>query len=205
MVVQRVPVDSLTADPVNARKGNVASIAASLKEFGQHRPLVVQRSSMRVIAGNHTLEAAKTLGWSEVDIVLVDDDDIKATRRAIADNATNDQATWDDQVLKTLMDTVGEDIPGVTEDILNRLAKMDEVPDTEEPIYPVQAKPGEQYSYVVILADTIVDCAWLETAFDLHKKQSYKSSLVGISRVLGVEEFRKLIPDMAKFAAVADE
>ncbi len=201
----RVPLDDLVPDPANARKGNVSVIVASLQEFGQHRPIVVQRSSKRIIAGNHTFYAAQTLGWDEIDVVWVDDDDLKATRRAIADNATGDHATWDERILKDLLASVGEDVPGVDENLLNRLAKLDEIPVEETPIYPIVPKPGEGYSYVVILADTIVDVAWLETAFDLQKELSYKSSLVGKSKVITVERFRSLLSEMAKFAQVTDE
>ncbi len=190
---------------MNARKGNVAVIVDSLREFGQHRPIVVQKETGRIIAGNHTFFAAQTLGWEEIDVIYVDDDDVTATRRAIADNATGDHARWDERILKDLLESVGEDVPGVDQALLDRLAKLDEVPVEETPIYPIVPKPGEGYSYVVIIADTVVDVAWLETAFDLQKEQSYKSTLVGKSKVLTVERFRSLLGEMAEFAKVGDE
>ncbi len=202
---QRVALDDLVPDSMNARKGNVAVIVDSLREFGQHRPIVVQKETGRIIAGNHTFFAAQTLGWEEIDVIYVDDDDVTATRRAIADNATGDHARWDERILKDLLESVGEDVPGVDQALLDRLAKLDEVPVEETPIYPIVPKPGEGYSYVVIIADTIVDVAWLETAFDLQKEQSYKSTLVGKSKVLTVERFRSLLGEMAEFAKVGDE
>jgi hypothetical protein len=202
---QRVALDDLVPDSMNARKGNVAVIVDSLREFGQHRPIVVQKETGRIIAGNHTFFAAQTLGWEEIDVIYVDDDDVTATRRAIADNATGDHARWDERILKDLLESVGEDVPGVDQALLDRLAKLDEVPVEETPIYPIVPKPGEGYSYVVIIADTVVDVAWLETAFDLQKEQSYKSTLVGKSKVLTVERFRSLLGEMAEFAKVADE
>lgn len=204
MTVERVMLDVLVTDPANARKGNIAALVESLREFGQHRPIVVQRSSNRIIAGNHTYMAAQTLGWDSIDVTYVDDDDVKAVRRAIADNATSDQAKWDDESLKALLDSVGSDIAGIDEALLNRLAKMDEEP-AETPVYPIVPKAGEKYSYVVILADTIVDVAWLETAFGFEKSQSYKSSQIGLSKVMTVEKFRSLLGEMAEFAKVADE
>jgi hypothetical protein len=202
---QRVALDDLVPDSMNARKGNVAVIVDSLREFGQHRPIVVQKETGRIIAGNHTFFAAQTLGWEEIDVIYVDDDDVTATRRAIADNATGDHARWDERILKDLLESVGEDVPGVDQALLDRLAKLDEVPVEETPIYPIVPKPGEGYSYVVIIADTVVDVAWLETAFDLQKEQSYKSTLVGKSKVLTVERFRSLLGEMAEFAKVGDE
>lgn len=200
MVVERVSVDSLQTDPVNARKGNVTVIAASLREFGQHRPLVVQRSSNRIIAGNHTFEAARALGWDEIDVFFVDDDDTQAVRRAIADNATNDQAGWDDQVLKDLMDSVGTDIPGIDDKMLERLAKLDADDDDEpDPLYPIVPRAGEGYSYAVIIATNVVDVAWLESSLEVGKAKSYKSDAVGKCRVLTVDQFRELLPGMQSY------
>lgn len=204
MIVERVSMESLVLDPDNARKGNIASIVESLREFGQHRPLIVQRGSNRIIAGNHTYKAAESLGWDEINVYFVDDNDTQAIRRSIADNATNDRAKWDDEILKDLLDSVGFDVPGIDEALLNRLAKLEEEPEPE-PIYPIIAKPGEKYSYVVIFADTIVDVAWLETSFDFQKMASYKSQAVGSSRVLHVSKFRELLGEMSKFAKVSED
>ncbi len=51
---QIAPLSSLIQDPVNARKHNernIEEICRSLREFGQHAPLVVQRSTGRVLVG----------------------------------------------------------------------------------------------------------------------------------------------------------
>lgn len=199
MEVVRVAMDALSPDPVNARKGNVSVIAASLREFGQHRPLVVQRGSNRIIAGNHTYEAAQALGWSEIEVFYVDDDDLKAVRRAIADNATNDQATWDDAILRDLLETVGTDIPGVDDALLARLAKMDGPNEEEEPVYPISPRPGEGYSYVILVAESAVDSAWLETSFQLAREKAYKSGKIGLSRAISVTRLRELLPELASY------
>ncbi len=86
--VERVSIDLPVLDLENARKGNVASIVESLQEFGQHRPLVLQRSTNKIIVGNHTYKAAKVLGWTEIAVFFVEDDDVAAVRRSLADNVT---------------------------------------------------------------------------------------------------------------------
>ena len=56
--IQRVDLDSLKLDPNNAREHgeeNLEAIAASLKQFGQVEPLVVQKRSRQVIGGNGRL------------------------------------------------------------------------------------------------------------------------------------------------------
>lgn len=97
-----VPISSLTLDPTNARKHsdlNLKAIASSLERFGQRKPIVVQGNI--VLAGNGTLEAAKSIGWQEISIVKVPDDWDAQTAKAyaLADNRTAELAAWDQAVL----------------------------------------------------------------------------------------------------------
>ena len=101
--IETVNVNSLTPDPANARKHdgkNLKAIASSLEKFGQRKPIVVTPDSI-VVAGNGTLEAAKSLGWTEIAIARTPVgwswDQIKAF--ALADNRTAELAEWDDKVL----------------------------------------------------------------------------------------------------------
>jgi len=101
--IETVNISSLTPDPANARKHdgkNLNAIASSLEKFGQRKPIVVTPDSI-VVAGNGTLEAAKTLGWTEIAIARTPIgwtwDQIKAF--ALADNRTAELAEWDDKVL----------------------------------------------------------------------------------------------------------
>ena len=50
-----VPIDCVELHPRNPRRGDVAAVAASLARFRQVKPIVVQRSTGYVIAGNHVL------------------------------------------------------------------------------------------------------------------------------------------------------
>lgn len=102
MKVERVKVDSLVFDPVNARKHNsknIEAIKGSLAKFGQQKPLVVGADGV-VIAGNGTLEAAKALGWEEVDVYKSPLKGAEAMAFALADNKTAELAEWDEEILK---------------------------------------------------------------------------------------------------------
>jgi ParB-like chromosome segregation protein Spo0J len=101
--IETVNINSLTPDPANARKHdgkNLKAIASSLEKFGQRKPIVVTPDSI-VVAGNGTLEAAKSLGWTEIAVARTPVgwtwDQIKAF--ALADNRTAELAEWDDKVL----------------------------------------------------------------------------------------------------------
>ena len=101
--IENVNINSLTPDPANARRHddkNLKAIADSLKLFGQRKPLTVTPDSI-VVTGNGTLEAAKSLGWTEIAIARTPVgwswEQIRAW--ALADNRTAELAEWDDKVL----------------------------------------------------------------------------------------------------------
>jgi hypothetical protein len=98
-----VAIASVTNHPRNVRQGDIGAISQSLKDNGQYRPIVVQRSTGHVLAGNRTLKAAKALGWKDIAVTFVDCDDDRALRILLADNRTNDLATYDDNALAELL------------------------------------------------------------------------------------------------------
>jgi DNA modification methylase len=106
----KISIAELSLDPRNARKHsqrNLDAIAASLLKFGQRKPLVVHRGV--VLAGNGTLEAARSIGWTEIEVSEVPDDwdDETAKAYALADNRTAELAEWDESELaKQLLELV---------------------------------------------------------------------------------------------------
>lgn len=102
------PIDSLELLDGNPRIGDVDAVAASLRRFGQRKPIVARRSDRQIIAGNHTYKAACQLGWAEIAVVLVDDDDATAKAFALADNRTAELGGYDDANLAAMIAEVGE-------------------------------------------------------------------------------------------------
>ena len=108
MHVERVEIAKLIADPSNARKHperNLATIVGSLHRFGQVKPIVIDKTNV-VRAGNGTLEAARSLGWTHLDCVRTQLDGSDATAYAIADNRTSELAEWDGDVLVALLESL---------------------------------------------------------------------------------------------------
>lgn len=100
--IEKVKCNALKTDPDNARKHserNIKVIASSLESFGQRRPLVVWGDT--VIAGNGTLEAAQSLGWTDVFITRVPSDwtEDQARAYALADNRSSELGDWDSELL----------------------------------------------------------------------------------------------------------
>jgi ParB-like chromosome segregation protein Spo0J len=110
-------ITSLKQDPNNARTHdarNLKAIASSLESFGQRKPIVITPNGV-VLAGNGTIEAAKTLGWTEISVAVIpaDWDNAKAKAYALADNRTAELADWNTDILASQLvelDSEGWDI-----------------------------------------------------------------------------------------------
>jgi len=139
----KIQITELTLDPKNARKHsqrNLDAIAASLLKFGQRKPLVVHRGV--VLAGNGTLEAARSLGWTEIEVSEVpeDWDNDTAKAYALADNRTAELAEWDESELaKQLLELQDADWD-ITELGFEIPALADVEPVDEDEIPEVQAE-----------------------------------------------------------------
>lgn len=100
-----VEINSIEEFTGNPRKGNVKELAESLKHNGQYKPIVIQKSTRKILAGNHLWKAAKELGWTAIDVVELDVDDDKAKKIVVADNRLADMGSYDE---KALLDLLGE-------------------------------------------------------------------------------------------------
>jgi ParB/Sulfiredoxin domain len=140
----QVPLSDLRAYPGNPRRGDVEAIKTSLRAHGQYRPIVVNRPTMQVLAGNHTLQAARQLGWTTIAATFVDVDDQQAKRIVLVDNRTNDLAAYDPQALVDLLEEL-PDLDGSGYDQATLDALLDEVAwpedDRDEEIPPAPRRP----------------------------------------------------------------
>jgi DNA modification methylase len=98
-----VSLSSVELHPRNPRVGDVEAVAASLRRFGQQKPIVVQKSTGWIIGGNHLVRAARSLGWTEIAANVVELDDATATAYMLADNRTADLGGYDDALLAAML------------------------------------------------------------------------------------------------------
>ena len=101
LVIELRPIDEVTPYVNNPRNNAAAvdAVAASLKEFGFRQPIVVDAGGV-IIVGHTRWKAAKRLGLAKVPVHVATDlteAQVKAYR--IADNATNEIAEWNYQML----------------------------------------------------------------------------------------------------------
>jgi hypothetical protein len=102
MGIELWPIDRPVPYPKNARKWSeraIATVAASIREYGFRQPIVVDAAGVIVI-GHLRLAAAKSIELKEVPVHVARDltpAQIKGLR--IADNRTSQEATWDFDLL----------------------------------------------------------------------------------------------------------
>lgn len=100
-----VPIQLIDHDPDNVNVHSpeqIVRLRDTLRTYGQHKPLVVQEKNGRYLCriGNGTLEAAKREGWTEIAVVRANEDDVKATARAIRDNTAPWGSEFDTDTLQ---------------------------------------------------------------------------------------------------------
>ena len=72
----------------------VEPVAASIKQFGFKKPIVVNKDNV-IIVGHTRLKAAKLLGMEEVPVVYADLSPEQEEAYRIIDNKSGEAATWD--------------------------------------------------------------------------------------------------------------
>lgn len=98
-----VPIDRVTQHPDNPRNGDVAAIAESIEINGFIAPVIAQRSTGYILAGNHRYQALLGLGAEVIPVVWVNVDQTAAKRYLLADNRTSDLGIYDNSNLVSIL------------------------------------------------------------------------------------------------------
>lgn len=169
LTVHYVPVEELHQSPDNPNSGDIEALEQSIDINGFFSPLLVQRSTRYILAGNHRWQVAISKGWETVPTIFLDVDDIAAKRILLADNQVTRLGHDDEalvlQILDSLQDTdVGLAGTGFTTDDLQDLVDELEAPlDLSEP-------DDEKDPVPVIKSGLIIDPVEDHTGhcFELH-------------------------------------
>ncbi|HTU19015.1 MAG TPA: DNA modification methylase [Gemmataceae bacterium] len=141
-----VPCSELLLDPANARRhpeANIEALKGCLRAYGQRKPIVVNRRTGIIEAGNGTLQAALELGWTHLAVVYVDDDPMTATGFSIADNRTAELAEWDRAALEKLLAEIKTNDPLLDRMLANLSASLGQVIPGQTDPDDVPAPPDE--------------------------------------------------------------
>lgn len=98
-----VSLDKLEPHPDNPRKGDLDAISKSIAANGFYGVLVVQKSTGRILIGNHRYQAAKSEGLKQLPVVWVDCDDRAALKLLLSDNKSSDLAGYSEEALAQIL------------------------------------------------------------------------------------------------------
>ena len=137
MQVTILPLEKIVPYARNPRKnaGAVATIKASLQEFGWKQPIVVDEQHV-ILAGHTRYLAARELGWTTAPVHIAKDlTPAQAKAYRIMDNKSHERAEWDDELLRLEFADLKDmdldlDLTGFNADELESLLAI--VPDEPE-------------------------------------------------------------------------
>jgi ParB-like chromosome segregation protein Spo0J len=106
---------SLVSHPDNPRSGDIGAIVESIKNNGWHGVVVCQKSTRKILVGNHRVKAAIELGLDSIPVQWADVDDQRARAILLADNRASDLGTYDDEILaRVVYETAVDGLLGAT-------------------------------------------------------------------------------------------
>ena len=188
MKVKQVNIDKIIPYHNNPRKNQaIDKVASSINEYGFQQPIVVD-PNMVVIVGHTRLLASKKLGLKKVPIAIADLSKSQAKAYRLADNRTNEDSSWDEELLKgELLDLEGLiNTIGFEDSELEKLLEEPE-PD-DEPDVEFSEEIGEANNYIVLVFKNDIDWLSAQTHFNLKtvssKRQNGKPWSKGIGRVV---------------------
>lgn len=175
-----VPVSELRPYQGNPRRGDIEAIKESLETNGQYRPVVANRRTGEVLAGNHTLQAAKALGWPEIAVTWVDVDEEQAARIVLVDNRTNDLAGYDEAALADLLvdelpSFTDQDEPGALPE-RDPICRVGDVWDLGESMLLV-GDATDTTSVADMLNGEQADCVWTDPPYGVNYVGKTKDAL----------------------------
>src|SRR5690348_6560448 len=112
---KKLALADLTRFPGNSRIHADAELRASIKRFGQYKPLTVRKTEdgYVILAGNGTADALASEGYDKADCALLECDDHEARLINLADNKLSDMATDDKDALAELLSYLDGDYEGI--------------------------------------------------------------------------------------------
>ena len=150
----------------------VEEVAKSIKEFGFKVPMVIDKENV-IVCGHTRYKACLQLGIKKVPCIIADDltpEQIKAFR--LAENRTNELATWDNEKLKAeLQGLIRSDFDigdlGFSMDDFYTDETIDVVEDNYQ--IPENPKPKAKLGQVYILGNHVLMCGDSTKQEDVEK------------------------------------
>ena len=154
---------------------------------GYRRAAIRSTLSGCITKGNGLVQMARRRGWS----VPIEDQHYQSRAEEIRDVAADNElarlAQRDKDALQQLLgelDPGDIQFSGVSTEEFERLLSESDVPDGE---FPITAKLGESYDYVLIFTTNATEFAFAQNLFGIQPERSYKKTGFGLGRAITLE------------------
>lgn len=193
MKAEMVAVEELKQYPNNPRRGNIKLIKESLSEYGQYKPITVNKATREILVGNHTYAAAKELGWKEIAVNYIEVDAETAAKIVLIDNRATDLSGYDNNALLELLEKLNDlEHTGYGDDEFDDvLARIEE--EKTPRVIDGLAKAGQ---------DEIA--SQIETLADRYKAVDTRVFMVELENALYIWVIEQLGKYRAKSAAISN-
>lgn len=154
------PAD-LSPNPRNPRNHNedqLDRLMASLKRFGQPKPVLARAENRQIIAGHGIWTASKRLGWPLIDVALWDVSEDTANTFMLADNRLGDLSSHD---------------PDRVAELLREINELDYMATgfSEDEVAKILADVGEEAIDIVeVETARVADRYWISVRGPLHEQ-----------------------------------
>jgi len=175
MEIKQLKLKDLIPYANNPRKKQaIDKVASSIKEFGWQQPIVVDEE-MVIVVGHTRYQAAQKLGLDKVPVQIatgLTDAQIKAYR--LLDNRANQDALWDDDMLKIEVQDIDKmdidlALTGFNEKELDDLLFVEQDGLTDEDAVPENVEPKVKLGELWQLGDHRLLCGDSTSEADVAK------------------------------------
>lgn len=112
-------------NPRSHNKYNLDVIKRSLSVYGQYKPLIVDKQTNEILAGNGTYQAMLGLGWEKCYCNMVEVNEKEAEQIMILDNRLSELSEWDtDELLNGLIGLEDKKAVGFDKKFMNEFLSV---------------------------------------------------------------------------------
>lgn len=195
-----VPIDSIKPHPQNPRRGDLEAIGASIDRFGQVRPVLVQKSTGFICAGNHLWKLLTERGWDRIARVEVDLNDDDALAYVIADNRTAELGGYDQQALGVILEsmmTKGQ-LTGTgynAEQVDDFLAALDALPTNEAEFEGEHRESAEETAKRYREPGAVVPQRQFIIMIPESEADDMEKNITVLKKAWGIDNFRDVVKE----------
>jgi hypothetical protein len=198
ITIERKQLTELRPHPKNPRThpergtAEYETLKASL-EYDYFDPMVWNKRNGMLVSGHFRRRILLDMSYTAADVVVVDYDENTHLARMLAANKGLGKVNKAQQktLFQDLLDASAKmELSGFTDKEWGKfIDAAGESLEGPQPDYPIAPILGEKHDYVIVYTANETDRAFLHSLLGIRQERSYKSTSIGLGRVVTFERF----------------